>query len=143
MPGNTRKKGEVAEKGGKPEMEVAGFEIYVSVCLLLKNKRGCQKKHISQIRKYYPLLASPTPPQPTTSRTLSFFSKTERLLFLLIDHPARPLRRSGLNQRELLLASPDSPSPCASLATLLFLVDRGGEAQRQSRRNAGGAKPGW
>ena len=36
-----------------------------------------------------------------------------------------------------------SPSPHASLATLLLPVGRAGEAQRQSRRNAGGAKSGW
>jgi hypothetical protein len=52
-------------------------------------------------------------------RTINFFSKKEGLLFSLIDHPAHPIGRGGSNQRELL-ASPDSPSPCASLATPLF-----------------------
>ena len=82
--------------------------------------------------------ADPHNPQPTEP---SFFSIKEGLLFSLIDHPAHPIGRGGSNQRELL-ASPDSPSPCASLATLLLPVGRAGEAQRQSRRNAGGAKSG-
>jgi len=55
-------------------------------------------------------------PQPAN---LQFFSKKEGLLFSLVDHPAHPIGRGGSNQRELL-ASPDSPSPCASLATPLF-----------------------
>jgi hypothetical protein len=59
------------------------------------------------------------PPQPTTGQTINFFSIKEGLLFSLIDHPAHPIGRGGSNQRELL-ASPDSPSPCASLATPLF-----------------------
>ena len=139
MPGNTRKKGEVAEKGGTPKTEVAGIESMCPCVCRSKTKGGAKN---SQIKIYYPLLASPTPPQPTTGQTLPYFSKTERLLFLLINHPAHPIRRSGSNQRELLV-SPDSPSPRASLATLLFLVDHGGEAQRQSRRNAGGVKSGW
>jgi len=70
-----------------------------------------------------------------------FFSKKEGLLFSLIDHPAHPISRGGSNQRELL-ATPDSPSPCASLATPLSPVGRAAGAQRQSRRNAGGAKSG-
>jgi hypothetical protein len=48
-----------------------------------------------------------------------FFSKKEGLLFSLIDHPAHPIGRGGSNQMELL-ASPDSPSSCASLAAPLF-----------------------
>jgi hypothetical protein len=59
------------------------------------------------------------PPQPTTGQTINFFSIKEGLLFSLIDHPAHPIGRGGSNQRELL-ASPDSPLPCASLATPLF-----------------------
>jgi hypothetical protein len=47
------------------------------------------------------------------------FSIKEGLLFLLIDHPAHPIDRGGSNQMELL-ASPDSPSPCALLGTLHF-----------------------
>jgi hypothetical protein len=90
---------------------------------------------------YYPLHASPTPPQPHNWPTFNFFSEKEGLLFSPIDHPARPISRGGSNQRELL-ASPDSPSPCASLATLLLPVGRAGEAQRQSCRNAGGANSG-
>ena len=77
-------------------------------------------------------------PQPANHH---FFSKKEGLLFLLINHPAHPIGRGGSNQK-LLLASPDSPSPCASLAIPLFLVGRADGAQRQSRRNAGGAKAG-
>jgi len=69
-----------------------------------------------------------------------FFFKKEGLLFLLIDHPARPIGHGVSNQRELL-ASPDSPSPRA-LATLFFPVGCAGEEQRQSRRNADGAKSG-
>ncbi len=76
-----------------------------------------------------------------TGRPSIFFSEKEGLLFSPIDHPACPIGRGGSNQRELL-ASPDSPSPCASLATLLLPVGRAGEAQRQSRRNAGGANSG-
>jgi hypothetical protein len=60
--------------------------------------------------------ADPHNPQPAEP---SFFSIKEGLLFSLIDHPAHPIGRGGSNQRELL-ASPDSPSPCASLATPLF-----------------------
>ena len=41
--------GEVAEKGGNPEMEVAGLDICVSVCLSIKNPNPCQKNHTSQI----------------------------------------------------------------------------------------------
>jgi hypothetical protein len=86
-------------------------------------------------------------PKLTTTRNLitakpcQFFSKKEGLLFLLIDHTARPIGRGVSNQRELL-ASPDSPSPRALLATLFFLVGRAGEAQRQSRHNTDGAKLG-
>jgi len=76
---------------------------------------------------YYPLHASGTPPQPTAGRTFDFFSEKEGLLFSPIDHPARPMVRGGSDQRELL-ASPCSPSPCASLATLLLPVGRAGEA---------------
>jgi hypothetical protein len=36
----------------------------------------------------------------------------EPCLFSPIDHPARPIGCGGSNQSELL-ASPDSPSPCA------------------------------
>jgi len=80
----------------------------------------------------------PAPGKPTL--TFDFFSEKEGLLFSPVDHPARPMGGGGSDQRELL-ASPCSPSPCASLATLLLPVDRAGEAQRQSRRNAGAAKP--
>ncbi len=90
---------------------------------------------------YYPWKQVAHPPQPTAGRTFDFFSEKEGLLFSPIDHPARPIGRGGSNQRELL-ASRDSPSPRASLATLLLPVGRAGEAQRQSRRNAGGAKSG-
>ena len=84
------------------------------------------------------------PHNPQLAKLCQFFSKKEKegLLFLLIDHPARPIGRGVSNQRELM-ASPDSPSPRALLATLIFPVGRAGEAQRQSRRNAGGAKSGW
>jgi hypothetical protein len=103
---------------------------------------GCRSGCVGiGVRTYYPLLASPTPPQPTAGQTFYFFSEKEGLLFSQIDHPARPIGRGGSNQRELL-ASPDSPSPCASLATLHSPVGRAGEAQRQSRRNAGGAHSG-
>ena len=92
------------------------------------------------------LFASPCPQvahphNPQLAEPCQIFSKKEGLLFSPIDHPARPIGRGGSNQRELL-ASPDSPSPRASLATLLLPVGRAGEAQRQSRRNAGGAKSG-
>ena len=76
-----------------------------------------------------------------TAEPCQFFSKKEGLLFLLIDHPARPIGGGISNQRELL-ASPDSPSPRALLATQVFLVGPAGEAQRQSRLNADGAKSG-
>jgi hypothetical protein len=56
-------------------------------------------------------------PQPAEHSI--FFSTKEGLLFSLIDHPAHPIGRGGSNQRELL-ASPDSSSPCALLATLYF-----------------------
>jgi hypothetical protein len=36
-----------------------------------------------------------------------------------------------------------SPSPRASLVTLLSPVGRAGEAQSRHNRNAGGAKSGW
>jgi hypothetical protein len=81
------------------------------------------------------------PHNPRLPKPSRFFSKKEGLLFLLIDHPARPIGRGGLNQRELL-AYPDSPSPCVSLATPLLPVRHAGEAQSQSRCNAGGAKLG-
>jgi hypothetical protein len=41
--GTPEKGGEVADKGGTPEMEVAAIDICVSVCSSLKNKKGCQK----------------------------------------------------------------------------------------------------
>jgi hypothetical protein len=88
-----------------------------------------------------PCTQVPHPHNLTTGRPSIFFSEKEGLLFSPIDHPARPIGGGGSNQRELL-ASPDSPSPCASLATLLLPVGRAGEAQRQSRRNAGGANSG-
>jgi hypothetical protein len=49
-------------------------------------------------------------------------------------HPARPIGRGRSNQRESL-ASPDSPSHCASLATPLSPVGCACGEQRQSRRN--------
>ena len=82
------------------------------------------------------------PHNPQLAESCEFFSYKEGLLFSLIDHPARPIGGGGSNQRELL-ESPCSPSPCASLATLLLPVGRADEAQRQSRRNAGGANLGW
>jgi len=60
--------------------------------------------------------ADPHNPQPAEQ---TFFSIKVGPFFLLIDHPTHPIGRGGSNQRELL-ASPDSPSPCASLATLYF-----------------------
>ena len=41
--GTPEKRGEVTEKRGTPEMEVAGIDICVSVCSLLKNPNPCQK----------------------------------------------------------------------------------------------------
>ena len=61
----------------------------------------------------------PHPHNPQLAEPCHFFSKKKGLLFLLIDHPARPIGRGGSNQRELL-ASPDIPSPCASLGTFFF-----------------------
>jgi hypothetical protein len=43
MQGTPEKRVGVAEKGGTPEMEVAGIDICVSVCSLLKNPNPCQK----------------------------------------------------------------------------------------------------
>ena len=65
---------------------------------------------------------------PTTSQLANpiFFLEKEGLLFSPIDHPARPIGRGGSNQRDLM-ASPDSPSPRTSLATLLLLSGRAGE----------------
>jgi len=60
----------------------------------------------------------PHPHNTHLTEPCQFFSKEEGLLFSLTDHPARPIGRDGSNQKELL-ASPDSPSPRASLATSL------------------------
>ena len=49
-------------------------------------------------------------------------------------HPARPIGRGGSNQRESL-ASPDSPSHCASLATPLSPVGCACGEKRQYHRN--------
>ncbi len=63
--------------------------------------------------------ADPHNPQPANHH---FFPQKRDSFFLLIDHPAHPIGHGGSNQRELL-ASADSPSPCASLATL-FKTDK-------------------
>jgi len=83
-------------------------------------------------------VANPHNPQPAEP---SFFFKKEGLLFLLINPPAHPIGRGGSNQRELL-ASPDSPSHCALLATLLFPVGRAGEAQHNLTATQLGQKQG-
>jgi hypothetical protein len=44
MQGTPEKAGEVTEKGGTPEMEVAGIDTFVSTCSSLKkNLTLCQK----------------------------------------------------------------------------------------------------
>jgi hypothetical protein len=72
----------------------------------------------SRCKKIDTIETSCRPPQPTTGKPSFFFHK-RGTPFLLIDHPAHPIGRGGSNQRELL-ASADSPSPCASLVTLFF-----------------------
>jgi hypothetical protein len=74
-----------------------------------------------------PCTQVPHPHNLTTGRPSIYFLEKEGLLFSPIDHPARPIGGGGSNQKELL-ASPDSPSPCASLATLLLPVGHAGEA---------------
>jgi hypothetical protein len=112
---------------------------------MVHQKRGGKLRglRIKREREEYVLPLARKSHTPTTHSwpNLLFFSEKEGLLFSLIDHPARPIGRGGSNQRELL-ASPDSPSPRASLATLILPVGRAVEAQRQSRRNAGGANSG-
>jgi hypothetical protein len=50
MQGTPEKRVGVAEKGGTPEMEVAGIDICVSVCSLLKKPKPLPKNYTSQIK---------------------------------------------------------------------------------------------
>jgi len=95
-----------------------------------QNHRTHPTLHFGKAGTHY-LEAHPRNPQ--LAEPCQFFSKKEGLLFSLINYPALPIGRGESNQWEQL-ASPDSPSPRASLATLLFLIGRAGEAQRQSCR---------
>jgi hypothetical protein len=72
----------------------------------------------SKCKKINIIETSCRPPQPTTDRTIIFFHK-RGTPFFADQPPGSSYRRGGSNQRELL-ASPDSPSPCALLATLYF-----------------------
>ncbi len=70
----------------------------------------------------------PHPHNPQLAETTLPKLKKEGLLFLLIDHRARPLFHSRLMH---------------FVGYLLLPVGCAGEVQRQSPCNAGGAKAGW
>ncbi len=92
-------------------------------------------------RHYYPLHASPTPPQTTTSRVSKKIRIKRGSRFQPIDRRTRPISGGRSNQREPPVL-PGSPSPRASADILFLPTSRAPEEQRQSRRNHCGGKLG-
>jgi hypothetical protein len=96
---------------------------------------------IESILGCYPLHASPTPPQTTTSRVSKKIRIKRGSLFQPFDHQTRPISGGQSNQREPLVL-PGSPSPCASADIIFSPTSRAPEEQLQSRRNHRGGKSG-
>ena len=100
----------------------------------------CKKNDTIETSCYHTPCSQVANPQNSQLAAPSiFFTKKIESFFLLIDHPAHSIDRGEWNQKELL-ASPDSPSPCALLASPPFPVGREGEALHQSHHNVVGAK---
>jgi hypothetical protein len=90
---------------------------------------------------YYPLHASPTPPQTTKSGASKKIRIKRGSRFQPINHRTRPISCGGLNQREPPVLW-GSPSPRASADILFSPTSRAPEEQRQSRRIHSGGKLG-